>query len=278
MLDLVVVDECTAPGGGDHDARVEIGEAINAWRDDRGEVFARARIRPDGYALDWRGVGTLRFSPGSRRVTVRPAAGVSLARIGDVFACVIQPVILQALGHQVLHAGAVRTPAGIVALCGVSGSGKSTLAYAWGRRPGCAQIADDALVLQIAGDAIAACPLPFQARLRAPALQFFDPPEAPSAHPPVESAGPLRAVIMLAQDRADPPRLERVPRHRAFTSILTHAHCFNERDREAVADMTRAYMSLAASVAVFTLRYRPSFEALGRLIDLVDTATRAGAP
>ena len=85
--------------------------------------------------------------------------------ISDTFDRLLQPVILQALGKQALHAAASVGPTGTIAFCGNAGSGKSTLGFAM-RQAGYRQLADDALVLQLEQDRVSVCPLPFAPRLR----------------------------------------------------------------------------------------------------------------
>jgi hypothetical protein len=69
----------------------------------------------------------------------------------------VLPVVAIARGYEALHAAAVRTPAGVVAIVGASGAGKSTLAAELVRR-GHGLVGDDVLVLGRSGDAVVAFP------------------------------------------------------------------------------------------------------------------------
>jgi hypothetical protein len=272
MLHLVFGDAATAPPD-------VLGPAFATWRDDAGDVFARAGGQRDAYWLAWRGLGTFTFAAGSARVTAWPSAESPHAWIADQFSRLVQPVILQALGREALHASAVLTADGVIALCGLTGSGKSTLAFALGREPGCRQIADDALVLEVKDGAVTTRALPFNPRLRDPAREFFGiaSSNVRSSHPAEPDTPPLLAVFVLHQRHNSdvPPALAPVAGPAAFTTLLTHAHCFDERDRGAVVRMVNAYLTIADRVPIFSLVYRPHFAALS---ELTTTVLRAVAP
>ena len=123
------------------------GRKVNEWCDDNGEVFARAHTSKDLHWIDWPGLGVFAFSAGSHEVRVWPEPGTQHEAIVDTFSRTLEPVILQTLGWQALHAGAAVGPTGVVAFCGRKGSGKSTLAFAM-HQAGWRQFADDALVLR----------------------------------------------------------------------------------------------------------------------------------
>jgi HPr Serine kinase C-terminal domain len=69
----------------------------------------------------------------------------------------VLPMVAVARGYEALHAAAVETPAGVVALAGSSGAGKSTLAAELLRR-GHRLVADDVLVLGSAAGRVLAHP------------------------------------------------------------------------------------------------------------------------
>jgi hypothetical protein len=263
VLDLVVRDERLDP-------RPRDARAVNVWHDDHGVVFAEAFRDAGTYRLDWRGIGTLAFDAGPR-VDFWPASGVAVAEAIDRFVRIAQPVVLQALGYEALHASAVRLPAGIAAFCGPSGTGKSTLAYALGRRAGIEQMADDALVLTFGDAGIAAVPLPFRSRLRAPAQTFFDRAEAHVVDPASVAPVPLAAVFILSQPDTPASAVEitRIAPRSAFATVLTHAHCFDEHAPSATARMIQHYLDVAARVPIFQLAYVPDFARLDELVDVI---------
>jgi hypothetical protein len=263
VLDLVVHDERPGPRPGD-------AGAVTVWRDDRGAVFAEAFRDAGRYRLDWRGIGTLAFDTGPR-VDFWPAAGVAAAEAIDRFLRIAQPVVLQALGYETLHASAVRLPAGTAAFCGPSGTGKSTLAYALGRRAGIEQFADDAVVLTFGDAGISAAALPFRSRLRPSAQTFFDRAEAHAVDPASATPVPLVAVFILSQPDTQASAIEitRIAPRSAFAAVLTHAHCFDEHDPSTTARMIPHYLDVVARVPIFQLAYIPDFTRLDELADVV---------
>jgi hypothetical protein len=69
----------------------------------------------------------------------------------------VLPSVSVLRGREALHAAAVRSPAGVVAILGASGTGKSTLALEFVRR-GWSLFADDALALSAEGSVLRAHP------------------------------------------------------------------------------------------------------------------------
>jgi hypothetical protein len=262
VLDLVVRNDPAA-------ARLDSGQSINCWRDEHGEVFAEAFVHAGTYRLTWRDIGTATFASGERRVELTPADGVSPDVAVDRFLRFVQPVVLQAIGYETLHASAALTRSGAVAFCGISGSGKSTLAFAIGQRPGVVQASDDALVLDV-GDEVRAAPQPFRIRLRPASQAFFDEPGASHVAPPRQDFVPLvAAFVLLPEPSSVSPAIARVPRRSAFSVLLTHAHCFDEHDRAETTRLVRHYLRVAERVPVFTVHYALDFSRLPALVDAV---------
>jgi hypothetical protein len=262
-----------APAWSDVEASARI---TTRWCDDAGRAFAVGRTAGDERWIDWSGLGTFHFRSASSSVHFRPVPGVEPGYATDVFARVVQPLILQAQGLPVLHGSAVIGPGGAIVFCGVSGTGKSTVAYAMGARPDFRQIADDAVVMRDDGrGGFEMVPIAFRPRLRASAAGYFGVSASPTVAPPAPCSGgvPLNAVILLSQDApasaAEPPRLSRTPPASAFSAILTHAHCFDETDRLSVSHMVNTYLSIAATVPVFCLTYRPDFSAIEQLAETI---------
>lgn len=272
MLDVVLADGPPAPRGP--------GRTVNVWRDDEGVPFAEAAVHDEGYRLEWRGIGVLTFAPGSARVRLWPSPGVEAAAARSDVLHLVQPVILQALGHHTLHASAVRLPAGVVAFCGISSTGKSTLAFALGQQPGLLQIADDALVLTMANGRIAVHALPFRSRLRAASREFFSPSARSAAGPQARPAAErLLAIFVLQPPGSDHAiDLMRIGATQAFTALLAHAHCFDESDRAAVASLVQAYLALADAVPVYRLGYPRDFARLGAVQACVLETVAAQSP
>jgi hypothetical protein len=241
------------------------GLAVNVWTDAHGAVVGRGFRFGGDHLLVWSALGSFRFTAASPVVTVSPVPGVRHDLVRDMFARVIQPVVLQAQGAQAVHASAVLGPQGVVAFCGVGHSGKSTFAYAAGRTPGYRQIADDSVVLDVTESAVLVRRLPFRPKLRHPSLAFFresggdDPHAAPSEEATEGLPADLHAIVLLGQDASASatPTPVRLDRATTFPELLRHAHCFDERDRRRSRALVEAYLAIADRVPVYRLAYRP---------------------
>ena len=277
MLTLRFASETTRPESGG-------GRLVQTWSDDAGAEFARAFVSGTSRWIDWAGLGVFTFGGATRVVDVVPARGVSREVVTASFRRSIQPVILQAIGWQALHASAAGTRAGIIALCGCGHSGKSTLAHALGQA-GYPQVADDAVVFSCQREGVIVQPLPFTPQLRPASRSYFE-AQGALAFAPGDDAGylapeaPLRAVFVLTQDPSGStrPTIRQLSAVDAFSALLTHAHCFDQRDGDHMRALVEAYMTVAQQVPVFTLGYRPNFAAIGGLVDAVIDAAIGFSP
>jgi hypothetical protein len=250
-------------------------QLVGHWSDEHGAPFASARVEGSDRWIEWPGVGVFAFRIGSAVVHVAPQTRFDEVR--DLFARVLQPVVLQALGRQALHASAVLGGGGVLAFCGRGRTGKSTLAYALATR-GFQQVADDAVLIDAIGTGVSVRTLPFVPQLRAPSRQYFrtasepDLTERSGVSPSANVVAPLRGVFILEQSPAVPsPVAERLPPVRAFAVLLPHAHCFDQRPSLQSASLVDDYLRLVERVPVFTLTYAPSFCALDTLVQSVDS-------
>jgi hypothetical protein len=258
MLTLTFADAETPPPGA--------GREIDEWLDESGQPYAQTFSSDDLHWINWLDVGVFAFAANSMEVRVWPEPGISRQAIIDTF-LFLQPVILQAVGWQALHAGAAASPAGALAFCGNSGSGKSTLAFAM-QQAGWRQLADDALVLRFDQNGVTACPLPFTPRLRPPSRAYFA--RSPLPSPGLLSEVPLIAVFLLKHEtELTNPRVSLIPRAQAFSKVLTHAHCFDVGDLSRTGQLAESYLRLAARVPVLMLEYRPDLERLPHLVRAV---------
>jgi hypothetical protein len=250
------------------------GRQVNEWRDERGKVFARAFSSENHYRFDWSGLGAFVFQPGSRDVLVWPEPDAQHKEISNTFYRLLQPVILQALGQQALHAAASVGPSGTIAFCGNTGSGKSTLGFAM-QQAGYRQLADDALVLQLEQDRVSVCPLPFAPRLRpASRLHFGYSDQNPAPRVDVRPADlVLSAIFLLRQDeQTERPRLALLPQAQAFSALLAHAYCYDAQDPSHTRPLVDSYLAMVSLVPVFALRYRPDLQRLPQLIEIIQNA------
>jgi hypothetical protein len=249
------------------------GRQVNEWTDACGTVFARAFSSDDHYRIDWPGVGAFAFRPGSRDVLVWPEPDARREDISDTFDRLLQPVILQALGKQVLHAAAAVGPCGTIAFCGNAGSGKSTLGFAM-RQAGYRQLADDALVLQLEQDRVSVCPLPFAPRLRPASRLHFGADQNPAPAVDLRPADlVLSAIFLLRQDeQTERPRLALLPQAQAFPAVLAHAYCYDAQDRNHTQRLVDDYLAIVSLVPVFALHYRPDLQRVPQLIEIIQDA------
>jgi hypothetical protein len=230
---------------------------LHEWSDDAGDVYARAYGDSVRSWIDWTGLAIFAFSRGSSAVRAWPAPGASRPAIDETFRRVLQPIILQAVGWQALHASAVVVNDGVVALCGRSGSGKSTIAYALGRRYD--QWADDGVIMRRSDDGVVTRRVPFTPRLR-PESQVLAGPRRQTV-----DAGqtiferPLAAVVVLKQDPALHVNVESrtLPATEAFQALVTHAHCFDADNPEHRKQFADDYLAFAGMLAVSEVTYRP---------------------
>jgi hypothetical protein len=255
------------------------GRKINEWRDGSGKIFAQAFSRQDLSWIEWFDVGVFAFSADAHDVLVWPYPAARHEAIIDTFRK-LQPIVLQALGWEALHASAAMGPAGVAAFCGRSGSGKSTIAFAM-ERAGWRQLADDALVLRLDASGVTACPLPFTPSLRSSSRAYFAAETAAEQPRPGGEVPdvPLGAIFLLRQDAAlAAPRVTLKPRAQAFSEVLTHAHCFDAEDREHTRRLAQDYLSVIERTKVFMLEYRPDFRQLGQLIEAITEAAARADP
>lgn len=102
--------------------------------------------------------GGARFRLDADRETVECAPGEVATLVWQrVLLSRVLPAVGLACGYEALHAGAVETAAGVVAIAAPSGMGKSTLAAELMRR-GASLFADDVILLEDQGSAVVAYP------------------------------------------------------------------------------------------------------------------------
>jgi len=193
----------------------------------------------------------------------------------------VLPMVLQVGGQEVLHASAVLTPQGAVALCATARTGKSTTAFGLSQR-GWPLWADDAVAFEMVDSSVSAIPLPFGIRLRPDAAAFFE--QEPTVGAGVDQMQngayrikaepvPLAALIVLHRARggSDGPALQsrRLSSAEAFMGVLAHAYYFRLQDTERKRSMMRHYLELVARVPVFEIRFRPGFEVFPEVLDSI---------
>jgi len=246
--------------------------SANVWRDGAGEVVALGQTIADEHWVHVPGRGAFSFPRQAGDVTAVPEPGVTGELVEDTFRRIILPLALQAQGHEVLHASAVRTDAGVVALCAVAGTGKSTLACALSRR-GHHLWADDAVCFELRGEGVHVRPLPFTLRLRPASAAFFGgAPRQGAVRVPAETAQ-LARVFVLERSESGDPEVERLPAAPAFREVLTHGYCFDINDRVRNAAMVQHYLELVDRIAVYRVRFAGGLDRLDETLDVIEAAS-----
>jgi hypothetical protein len=270
-LRLIIADEAGFSSG--PEARPA---DVQTWRDAEGAVLARCRRQGDRHRVDVPGLASYSFDLGGDIVlaTLCPAASKDAVR--PRYESLVVPLLLQALGTEVLHASAVRGPHGVMAFCGDSGAGKSTIAFGLGRR-GYSLWADDAVAVDPEGAAVSALPLPFAIHLRPPSAAHFGFESHASRMRvtegealPSRSPAPLSALLLLEQTGTAGVTVERVSPSSAFPRLLGHAYCFSLQDAERKRRMIERYLDLAARVPIFELRFQAGLDHLDKMLDALE--------
>jgi hypothetical protein len=251
---------------------------VHTWRDLTGAVCAYGYRGDHHRWIRWPGFAAFRFDDDGQ-IDAFPERQVDPAKICDLARRAVEPIILQAIGWETVHASSVATTAGVVAFCGERESGKSTLAYSLARR-GYRQRSDDSVVIRIEAERVAVLELPFGVRLRHdPARHFgFTPDDGPYADvapidhtigqaPQLET---LAAVFVLSGRDTTTPIATRLAGSAAFTAVLAHSHVF---DPESIVERQRLlehYLAIAARVPVYDLRFPSGLSHLPAVLDCVE--------
>jgi len=252
---------------------------VQVWRENDGSVCAYGHNVDGAHWMHLPELASFCFSEDVDGVTAIPHPPIRENLILDAYRRNILPMVLQVRGWEMLHASAVLTPYGAVALCAVSGTGKSTTAFALSRQ-GWPLWADDAVGFDTSDpEGVKATALPFSIRLRPEAARFFDyDPKAPrldqdrdGVKDQVEAkSAPLAALLVLDRTRdggETAVRIRKLSSSQAFLDVLTHAYCFSLHNVERKRSMMRHYLDLAGRVPVFKVCFQPGFETLPAVVD-----------
>jgi hypothetical protein len=281
VIDLVSAPGVTPPAWDPGSPETEV------WLDSQGRECAYGSFVGDECWMHVRGIGSFRLEEDGVSAAAVPMPDVPIELVEDTYYRTVLPMALQMSGREVLHASAVVTPQGVLALCAVSETGKSTLAYAL-MRHGNPLYADDAVVFEMRGEAPGLVRIPFAVRLRSPSAIHFGTASKEQVMvvsepaPAVASEFPMSAICVLE-------RLDALERHpdsdagepgatavvnsellspaAAFTAVLPHAYCFTLRNPERKALMMRQYFRLVAAVPVYRVRFRPGLHYLPAIVD-----------
>jgi hypothetical protein len=255
-----------------------VTSAVEVWRDQEGEIYASGGRADGWYWVEVPQIGMFRFSD-AEEVAVTPLSGIGIELIEESFERIVVPLVLHAVGRELLHASAVVAPSGgVVAFAATTRTGKSTLAYALSLR-GHPIWADDAVLFQTGDGSVQSIPLPFTLRIRQPSAHFFglegrDPNDWRPMFEESNAARPLAAICLLeSKPETDPSPAGEVVRRdsaSAFPAVLAHSYSFSIRDPGRKRDMLSRYMELTARVPVYDIRFPPGLENLARLLDQIE--------
>jgi hypothetical protein len=249
------------------------------WTDIDGRVCAYGYSSDGQHVMDVPGTGRFYFGEQDAGTVTVVVDGSEPQLLDDVYLRMVVPMVLQVRGREVLHASAVLTPAGVVALCAVSRTGKSTLAYAMSLR-GHELWADDVIALDVADGedgAVTVVPLPFRIRLMSDSAALLMGRDLVTKQAlgdlrVANRASPLAAILLL--ERADPGlEIERIiPPTRAFPTLLSHAYSFTVESEARKRTTIESYLRVVARVPIFTVRVPTGLADLDVLLDRVDAS------
>ena len=284
MLTLTILpaqsQDRAIPRSADPDAEI--------WRDHNGDIAGIGQVSGDECWFHLPRLGSFTFGAHTTDVRALPEYGVSSGKIVDAYHRIVVPLALQVRGCEVLHASAVRTAGGIVALCATKETGKSTLAYALHEK-GYSLWADDAVAFRTRSGTPEALSLPFRLRLRAPSAAFFGRETAgegwldhTAAEPLALDSAPFAGICVLTRSQAgtgEPPvRIQRAIAADALAAVLTHAHCFTLGSVEQTQRMMQHYLDLVAAVPVLRVEFRGGLENIPAILNAVEDDLHLEAP
>ena len=254
---------------------------VTRWVDREQQLFALGNKVDETYWIHVLGVASFSFEKDRTAITAFSHPSVSPDVILDQFSRSVWPMVLQIRGYEVLHASAVQTSQGVVALCAPSETGKSTLAYGLSQR-GYSLWADDAVVFWIEGRVARAQPVPFGIRLRPGSAVYFGHAESEALIPyrwkgqPHQELHPLPLVTIClleripATDDSSLAEVKLVPSAEAFSRVMQHAQYFGLQDLARKRHMTQQYLTLVSSTPVLQVRFQNGLDRMSEIMDIVE--------
>jgi hypothetical protein len=247
---------------------------VEIWRDEDGTVCAYGYREGDERWMHLPELASFCLGDNSQEVKAIPHPQARKELIIDTYYRSVLPMMLQSLGTEVLHAGAVLTRHGVIALCANSGTGKSSITFALSRR-GYQLWADDAVAFEVTNGGVRSLPLPFKIRLLPDALDFFKIENEPSLSVLERDPSPLALLLVLKRVPIESNSVAvstvRLTPVQALPAILTHAYCFSLNDQERKQKMIEHYLELVERVPVFEIRFQPGLENLQSILDGIES-------
>ena len=205
-------------------------------------------------------------------VSAVPVGAASAAAVIDGFARTALPFLLQVRGVQCLHASAVLTTGGVVAMCGDPGVGKSTMAAAL-ERFGFPVWADDAVAFSSCptGSRPTSVQLPFARRLSSSSDRLLAslPPLAGDSPPRPGAQRPLAALLVLQRAGDREPTVERLAPAAAFSAVVEHSYSFSLDQLDARRRFSEHQLGLVTTVPSLRVRFPGDDGAFATLVERV---------
>ena len=248
---------------------------VEPCHDATGDLLAYCRATNGSLRVDMPDLASFSYERGASHVKAIPHRPLPPGLVLETYHHCVLPLILPALGIEVLHASAVGGTAGVAALCGPSGTGKSTFAVALGRR-GYPIWADDAVAVDLGGHVPTAVPLPFTVRLHPSSARLLGSADAggiaPGTWPGYRRRTPLAVLCMLrrAPEATASVELEQLEAAAACLAALGHAYCFSLKDAALKRRMIGNYLTIVGQVSVYEIRFRPGPEHLPAVLDAIE--------
>ncbi|HVC21064.1 MAG TPA: hypothetical protein VNE16_13380 [Vicinamibacterales bacterium] len=245
---------------------------FHCWRLPDGRVWLSLGRREREYLLRFTRLADFVLNEDDRRIDCYPVARTAPATVRHLLLDQVMPLVFSARPSLVLHASAVRAPAGAVGFVGLAGAGKSTLAVSLART-GWDLVSDDCLLLDADGRGVRAMPTYPSARLWDDSLRALY-GTAPGRLAPVaqytrkrrlgpgtgrfrfcEEPLPLVRLYVLTPGRraAAGGRLTGISRREAMVELLRFTFHLDVTDAEALAVRFRLAGQVAGQVAIRAL-------------------------
>jgi hypothetical protein len=263
-----------------HAQLIREGELLVTWPAAPFEQTATDCFKVGSAYWIWQpGVGGIRFFADQAAFAAFPSTEIDRAWFEHLISRSWLPTVYQVWGRQVLHASAVARPSGdVVAFTGPSGAGKSTLSYGLGKRRTWTPLTDDTLAFSCEQTTetrtIRLHPLKNDARLRTATAAYYGKPSAVEETldwPELPSLR-WRAVYAVEGDPSldVPASFSRLKASEAYTLLLEQAHALTLKVASHNRRLMRDYLEIAATLPVFRMRYRKSFDAMEDILDAID--------
>lgn len=254
------------------------------WRDHEGMIYAYGQVHENEHWIHMPGLASFRFSSHGDDIAVPVTNSEPDELLLEAYRRRVLPMAVQVRGREVLHASAIRGPAGVVTFCGTTQSGKSSIAFGLSQR-GYPLWADDMVAFEVSDRGAVGVSLPFRPRLRksaaellawnASAQTFPRPDDTPAG----SHKSPLAIVCVLRKDAAasSPVAVRRLSSANAFATVLDHACCFLPQAAERKRLMVRHYLELVAVTPIYEVCFQPGLTSFPLILDAVERLIDAPA-